>query len=116
MWITHAYMIDLCFALEVEQYGGTATKGSAVQCRPMYILYAQTCLPPPLFCCVLEDAEGPDAPLLVLFPVQLLHRISPWFPFFHIDDEFVLQTAQHGFKPRGILKVLASEMMNVEAS
>ena len=47
--------------------------------------------------------EGPDAPPLLLFPVQLLQRISPWFPFFHIDEEFVLQTAQHGFKPSGIV-------------
>lgn len=62
-----------------------------------------TCLPPPLLGWALEDIDGPDAPPLpLLFPVQLLHRISPWFPFFHIDDEFVLQTAQHGFKPSGI--------------
>lgn len=62
-----------------------------------------TCLPPPLLGWALEDMEGPDAPPLLLFPVQLLHRISPWFPFFHMDDEFVLQTAQHGFKPSGIV-------------
>lgn len=47
--------------------------------------------------------EGPDGPPLLLFPVQLLQRISPWFPFFHIDEEFVLHTAQHGFKPSGIV-------------
>lgn len=62
------------------------------------------CLPPPLLGCVVEDTEGPDVPPLpLLFPVQLLQRISPWFPFFHIDEEFVLQTAQLGFKPRGIV-------------
>lgn len=55
----------------------------------------------------MEDREGPDAPPPALFPVQLLQRISPWFPFFHMDEEFVLQTAQHGFKPSGI--VVASE-------
>lgn len=66
-------------------------------------LHRLTCLPPPLLGWVLEEMEGPDAPPPVLFPVQLLHRISPWFPFFHIDEEFVLHTAQHGFKPSGIV-------------
>lgn len=61
------------------------------------------CLPPPLLGWVLEDMEGPDAPPLLLFPVQLLQRISPWFPFFHIDEELVLQTAQLGFSPSGIV-------------
>lgn len=51
---------------------------------------------------MLEDMEAPDAPLQ-LFPVQLLQRISPWLPFFHMDEEFVLQTAQHGFRPSGIV-------------
>lgn len=60
------------------------------------------CFPPPLLGCMLEDMEGPDVPPLLLFPVQLLHRISPWFPFFHMDEELVLQTAQHGFRPSGI--------------
>lgn len=52
---------------------------------------------------MLEEMEGPDGPPLLLFPVQLLQRISPWFPFLHIEEEFVLQTAQHGFKPNGIV-------------
>lgn len=49
-----------------------------------------------------EEADPPELPLLMLLPVQLLHKISPWFPFFHMEEEFVLQTAQHGFKPRGM--------------
>lgn len=49
-----------------------------------------------------DETDAPDAPLGVLLPVQLLHRISPWFPFFHMEEELVLQTAQHGFKPRGM--------------
>lgn len=61
------------------------------------------CFPPPLFCCMVDEADAPDPPLDVLLPVQLLHKISPWFPFFHIDEEFVLHTAQHGFKPSGML-------------
>lgn len=62
-----------------------------------------TCFPPPLLGWMLEEMEGPDAPPLQLFPVQLLQRISPWFPFFHIEEEFVLHTAQHGFNPSGIV-------------
>lgn len=69
----------------------------------------QTCLPPPLLCCVLEDTVSPDAPVMLLLAVQLLQRISPWFPFFHIEDEFVLQTAQHGFKPSGIVSLHKKE-------
>lgn len=61
-----------------------------------------TCFPPPLFCWVLEAAEAPVVPVLTLLAVQLLHRISPWFPFFHMEDELVLQTAQHGFRPSGM--------------
>lgn len=60
-------------------------------------------MPPPLLGWMLEVVEGPAGPPLLLLPVQLLHRISPWFPFFHIDEEFVLHTAQHGFKPSGIV-------------
>lgn len=60
------------------------------------------CLPPPLFCWMAEEVDPPELPLLVLFPVQLLHRISPWLPFFHMEEELVLQTAQHGFNPRGM--------------
>lgn len=62
-----------------------------------------TCFPPPLLGWMLEMMEGPAGPPLLLFPVQLLQRISPWFPFFHMDEEFVLHTAQHGFKPSGIV-------------
>lgn len=62
-----------------------------------------TCFPPPLLGWMLEEMEGPDAPPLQLFPVQLLQRISPWFPFFHIEEEVVLHTAQHGFNPSGIV-------------
>lgn len=62
-----------------------------------------TCFPPPLLGGMLEEISGPEGPLLLFFPVQLLQRISPWFPFFHIGEEFVLQTAQHGFKPSGIV-------------
>lgn len=62
-----------------------------------------TCFPPPLLGWMLEEMVGPDGPPLLLFPVQLLHRISPWFPFFHIDEEFVLQTEQSGFRPSGIV-------------
>lgn len=62
-----------------------------------------TCFPPPLLGGMLEEISGPEGPPLLGFPVQLLQRISPWFPFFHIGEEFVLQTAQHGFKPSGIV-------------
>lgn len=62
----------------------------------------QTCFPPPLLGGMQEETRGPEAPLLVLFPVQLLQRISPWEPFFHMGEEVVLQTAQHGFSPSGI--------------
>lgn len=62
-----------------------------------------TCFPPPLLGGTIEEMEGPAGPPLLLFPVQLLQRISPWLPFFHIDEEFVLHTAQHGFKPSGIV-------------
>ena len=51
---------------------------------------------------MVEEADSPEPPMMLLLDVQLLQRISPWFPFFHIDDELVLQTAQHGFKPNGI--------------
>lgn len=73
-----------------------------------------TCFPPPLLGRAMEDMEGPDAPPPpppppLLFPVQLLQRISPWFPFFHIEEEFVLQTAQHGFKPSGIVSNRGNE-------
>lgn len=61
-----------------------------------------TCFPPPLLGWALNDMEGPAAVALLLFPVQLLHRISPWLPFFHMEEEFVLHAAQHGFKPSGI--------------
>lgn len=66
-------------------------------------LYKPTCFPPPLLGGMLEEMSGPAGPPLLLFPVQLLQRISPWFPFFHIGEELVLQTAQHGFKPSGIV-------------
>lgn len=66
-------------------------------------IQSPTCFPPPLLGWMLEEMEGPDGPPLQLFPVQLLQSISPWFPFFHIEEEFVLQTAQHGFKPSGIV-------------
>lgn len=66
-------------------------------------LYSPTCFPPPLLGGMLEEISGPEGPPLLFFPVQLLQRISPWFPFFHIGEEFVLQTAQHGFKPSGIV-------------
>lgn len=62
-----------------------------------------TCFPPPLLGWMLEMMEGPAGPPLLLLPVQLLQRISPWLPFFHMDEEFVLHTAQHGFKPSGIV-------------
>lgn len=52
---------------------------------------------------MVDEANAPDPPLDELLPVQLLHKISPWFPFFHIEEEFVLQIAQHGFKPSGML-------------
>lgn len=51
---------------------------------------------------MVDEADAPDPPLVTILPVQLLHKISPWFPFFHMEEEFVLQTAQHGFKPRGM--------------
>lgn len=62
-----------------------------------------TCFPPPLLGGMFGEISGPEGPLLLFFPVQLLQRISPWFPFFHIGEEFVLQTAQHGFNPSGIV-------------
>lgn len=66
-------------------------------------IHTLTCFPPPLLGWMLEMMEGPAGPPLLLLPVQLLQRISPWFPFFHMDEEFVLHTAQHGFNPSGIV-------------
>ena len=56
----------------------------------------------------MEDIDGPAGPPTALLPVQLLHSISPCVPFFHIEDEFVLQTEQHGFKPSGIFVLWSS--------
>lgn len=39
--------------------------------------------------------------------VQLLHRISPWPPFFHMEEDVLRQTLQVGFSPSGILQPAA---------
>lgn len=87
-------------------------KGDTTDTNPLKLIYLlaedrvnenRTCFPPPLLGGMLEETSGPEGPPLLVFPVQLLQRISPWFPFFHIGEEFVLQTAQHGFKPSGIV-------------
>lgn len=64
---------------------------------------------------MLEMMEGPAGPPPLLLPVQLLQRISPWLPFFHMDEEFVLHTAQHGFNPSGIVGGCRSQVLNNEA-
>lgn len=86
-----------------------------------------TCLPPPppLLCGgaaeVLAKVAAPKPPPLLLPPVPLAapepappppapprpvqwwQRISPCGPFFHMEDDVVLQTLQVGFRPRGIV-------------
>lgn len=86
-----------------------------------------TCLPPPppLLCGgaaeVLAKVAAPKPPPLLLppvppvapvpappppappRPVQWWQRISPCGPFFHIEDDVVLQTLQVGFRPSGIV-------------
>lgn len=36
--------------------------------------------------------------------VQLLQRISPWPPFFHMEEEVLRHTLHVGFSPSGILR------------
>lgn len=86
-----------------------------------------TCLPPPppLLCGgaaeVLAKVAAPKPPPLLLPPVPLAapepvtpppapprpvqwwQRISPWAPFFHMEDDVVLQMLQVGLRPRGIV-------------
>lgn len=67
-----------------------------------------TCLPPPppppLLCWaaaeVVAKGPGPGGPAR---PVQLLQRISPWPPFFHMEEEVLRHTLHVGFSPSGIL-------------
>ena len=47
-----------------------------------------------------EPAPPPPAPPR---PVQWWQRISPCGPFFHMEDDVVLQTLQVGFRPSGIV-------------
>lgn len=60
--------------------------------------------PPPLLCCaaaevVAKAAGGGGAERAV----QLLHRISPCPPFFHMEEDVLRHTLQVGFSPSGIL-------------
>lgn len=55
---------------------------------------------PPIPPAAPEPAPPPPAPPR---PVQWWQRISPCGPFFHMEDDVVLQTLQVGFRPSGIV-------------